>query len=214
MATKAKETTITIEPLNEATAHVRIVGTAPLMMHAFWKKAELEMRHREGGKSKSKKDARDFEAEAEQAKHKSSDGWVGFPASAFRAALISACRLAGVKMTQAKLGIHVEADGIDAIDFSPLVKLYSEEEPQTPIMAVRNADLSVDLRCRPVWSPGKWSFNLRVRFDKSFISANGLINLLSRAGKQVGIGEGRPDSKKSGGLGYGLFTIDTITIEE
>jgi hypothetical protein len=31
--------------------------------------------------------------------------------------------------------------------------------------------------------------------------------LLQRAGMQVGIGEGRPDSKRSVGQGWGLFTV-------
>lgn len=39
-----------------------------------------------------------------------------------------------------------------------------------------------------------------------------MVNLLSRAGLQVGIGEGRPDSKKSAGMGYGLFTVDVAAV--
>jgi len=35
-----------------------------------------------------------------------------------------------------------------------------------------------------------------------------LTNLLARAGLQVGIGEGRPDSKNSAGMGWGLFQIE------
>ena len=35
-----------------------------------------------------------------------------------------------------------------------------------------------------------------------------IVNLISRVGMQVGIGEGRPDSKQSAGLGFGLFEID------
>ena len=37
-----------------------------------------------------------------------------------------------------------------------------------------------------------------------------VINLLTRAGQQVGVGEGRPYSKSSNGLGYGLFTIKSV----
>jgi Fur family ferric uptake transcriptional regulator len=36
-----------------------------------------------------------------------------------------------------------------------------------------------------------------------------IVNLLYRAGTQCGIGEGRPDSSSSNGLGWGLFEIDT-----
>jgi hypothetical protein len=34
-----------------------------------------------------------------------------------------------------------------------------------------------------------------------------IANLIARVGLQVGIGEGRPDSKQSAGLGFGLFEI-------
>jgi len=33
------------------------------------------------------------------------------------------------------------------------------------------------------------------------------VNLIARAGEQVGIGEGRPYSKQSNGLGYGIFKV-------
>jgi hypothetical protein len=39
------------------------------------------------------------------------------------------------------------------------------------------------------------------------LSDTDVVNLISRVGLQVGIGEGRPDSKQSAGLGYGLFEI-------
>ena len=32
-------------------------------------------------------------------------------------------------------------------------------------------------------------------------------NLIARVGMQVGVGEGRPDSKQSAGLGFGLFDV-------
>jgi len=35
-----------------------------------------------------------------------------------------------------------------------------------------------------------------------------VVNLIARVGMQVGIGEGRPDSKASAGLGFGLFEIE------
>jgi hypothetical protein len=34
-----------------------------------------------------------------------------------------------------------------------------------------------------------------------------VTNLMQRVGLQVGIGEGRPDSRESAGLGWGTFAI-------
>ena len=53
----------------------------------------------------------------------------------------------------------------------------------------------------------EWSALLRIRFDEGMLSETDMVNLISRVGIQVGIGEGRPFSKKSGGLGFGLFEI-------
>jgi hypothetical protein len=38
-------------------------------------------------------------------------------------------------------------------------------------------------------------------------SLDDISNLLMRVGLQVGLGEGRPDSKKSAGMGWGTFEI-------
>jgi hypothetical protein len=40
------------------------------------------------------------------------------------------------------------------------------------------------------------------------------VNLLDRAGQQVGIGAGRPFSKKSVGQGWGTFSVDQQAEEE
>ena len=73
-------------------------------------------------------------------------------------------------------------------------------------MAVRNDDGSADVRCRPMWDPG-WTATVRLRFDADQIDAASVVNLLDRAGAQVGIGEGRNDSRRSAGLGWGSFEV-------
>src|SRR6185295_18232840 len=110
----------------------------------------------------------------------------------------------GFKMTLAKLSLFIEADGLDIKDGTPLVRLVGE--PEQSIMAVRNASGVADLRCRPLWR--EWSAVVRIRFDEDQFSATDVVNLLNRVGQQVGIGEGRPDSRESCGLGYGLFRLE------
>mgnify|MGYP000574967647 FL=1 len=72
-------------------------------------------------------------------------------------------------------------------------------------MAVRNATGVADLRVRPMWR--EWSCVLRVTYDEDQFSLQDVTNLLVRVGTQVGIGEGRPDSRQSAGLGWGLFRL-------
>jgi hypothetical protein len=184
----------------------KIVGTAPYMQARFSEKAKNAMRekHEAGSVSKKgrKREARDFDDDYQQAMHKSTQGWCGVPAGAFRAAAISACRLVGFKMTMAKLSLFIEADGFDEIDGTPLVRIHGE--PEKTEMMVRNATGVADIRVRPLWRD--WTCDLRVRFDCDQFTRLDVANLLLRVGMQVGVGEGRPDSKSSNGLGFGLFT--------
>lgn len=192
---------------NLQTAQFKLIGTSPFVQLRFSQKAMDAMadKMKAGSVSKGKKvrSARDFADDFEQAKHISTEGWCGIPAGAFRAGMISACRLIGFRMTLAKLSVFVEADGLDKVDGVPLVKIHGTPEPNT--MAVRNATGVADLRCRPMWK--EWSVDLRVRYDADQFSLEDVSNLLSRVGQQVGIGEGRHDSRMSSGLGWGCFRL-------
>ena len=186
-----------------------IVGTAPLVINAFSRKALDKMKQAQLAGSQAKKggkrEAKDFQAAYEGAKHISEEGWCGIPATSFRAAMISACRLVGFKMTHAKLGIYIQADGYDVIDGTALVRI-TKGEPRYVEHAVRNATGVADIRARPMWNVG-WESVVRIRYDSDMFCGLDVANLLSRVGMQVGIGEGRPDSKDSCGLGWGLFDI-------
>lgn len=201
---------ITIAPPNFQRAAIRIRGTTPYVQHNFSQKArgQIEATQREGSRSRKgkKRDARDFESDYEAAKHISSEGWCGIPATAFRNALISACRLVDFAMTRAKLSIFVDpVDGYDLDGRTPLIRIIGEPEPPGDPEPVRNASGVVDLRMRPMWR--QWEAIVPLRWDADQFSPADVINLFARAGMQVGIGEGRPDSPKSNGLGNGLWEI-------
>lgn len=199
--------TLTVKAPNFQILEVKIAGTSPYMQHAFPQKVRemLKAKHEAGSTAakKKNKEARDFAADCEGAKHYSTDGWIGIPAPAFRNALISACRVVGFAMTRAKLSLFCEADGFDKADGTGLVRIHGE--PEETVLPVRNETGVVDLRARPMWR--EWSATLRIRYDADQFTATDVLNLILRAGQQVGIGEGRPDSKKSAGLGYGMFTV-------
>jgi len=209
---KTKTTSLAVPAPRFRTLAIEIEGTAPYMQARFSAKAMQAMKAKmeAGGTSRSKKkrEARDFEEDFLQAQHISEDGWNGIPAAAFRNASIDACRMVGFKMTHAKMSIFIEADGLDKIDGTPLVQIIGDPPEQTEL-AVRNATGVADIRVRPMWR--KWGAILRVRFDEGQFTDEDVVNLLLRAGQQVGVGEGRPYSKKSNGLGYGLFNVKTVT---
>lgn len=201
---------VTISPPKFQTISLTLIGTAPFMQARFSAKAMQAMKTKmEAGstaKKGQKREPRDFEDDFKQAQHISSEGWVGVPAAAIRNACIDVCRMVGFKMTHAKMSIFCEADGLDKIDGVPLVRLDAPE-PERVDMATRNATGVADIRVRPMWRD--WKLHVRLRFDADQFTANDVVNLIARAGEQVGLGEGRPFSKQSNGLGYGTFRVAT-----
>ena len=200
--------TVVITPPDFRHLAVDIRGTTPLVVNRFSAKAmEIMRQTQEAGstaRSRKTREAKDFDALFEGAKHVSDDGWEGIHAAAFRNAAISACRACGFKMTHAKLAFMVMADGFDRVDGAPLVRL-TEGVAEQWVAPTRNATGVIDLRCRPMYR--EWGATLRIRYDAGMLTDGDVVNLIARVGMQVGVGEGRPDSKQSAGLGFGLFDV-------
>jgi hypothetical protein len=53
----------------------------------------------------------------------------------------------------------------------------------------------------------QWAANVLFQYDGDQFNASDVTNLLMRVGVQVGVLEGRPDSKKSNGCGWGTFRL-------
>ena len=99
--------------------------------------------------------------------------------------------------------LQSNAEEVTGFDGTPLV-FFSHGAPHPFESYARNETGVVDLRNRPMWDAG-WKALLRIRYDADMFNAADVVNLLDRAGGQVGIGEGRPDSPRSNGMGWGLF---------
>jgi len=205
----SREKHIAIPAPNFQLAEFAVVGTAPLVGNKFSARAMADMKAtQEAGsvaKKGKKREPKDFKACYESAIHKFADGTCGIPAPAFRNAMISACKMCGFHMTKAKMAVFVVADGEDCEDGTPLVRI-TKGKPKYAEHFVRNDNGTCDIRPRPMWAEG-WEAKVRVKFDADQFSLDDVANLLARAGMQVGIGAGRPDSKDSNGMGWGLFSI-------
>lgn len=193
------------------TVIITIKGTSPLLQCAFPQKAQNEIREKHslgdiGTQNKRKrKDPRDFIAEYEGSMHHAigKKGVVGVPCSAFRSAMISACRIVGFMMTKAKLSVFVPPVEYDSVDGTPLVPIIGK--PEKHEMMGRNDDGGVNLRVRAIFRD--WKINLPIMFDEDQFTLADIVNLLAHAGMKVGIGDGRHDSKNSNGMGMGCFEI-------
>jgi len=202
-----KSNAVAVRPLNFQSVVLHLTGTSPYVQHKFSQKAkELIIEAQESGaraRSKRTREPKDFEQTYRESMHVSREGWIGIPAAAFRDAAISACRTIGYKMTHAKLALFVRPDGYDVEDGTPLVRIQGE--PRRHIAPVRNENGTADIRCRPMWE--QWTADVTIEFDADMFSESDVLNLMTRAGRQVGIGEGRADSRKTAGLGWGFFSV-------
>jgi hypothetical protein len=205
---QTKNVGVTIKAPAFQTAVFELIGTAPLVIHRFSAKTKLQMKQKmETGKSaSSKKDrtAKDTDELYDEAKYVSKEGWEGFHAAAMRNAMISACRLVSFKMTLAKLSVFIEADGWDKEEPQiPLVKIIGKSEKLESIANVETGQPYVCVRA--IYH--NWRANVKIRWDADQFTIQDISNLVSRVGMQVGLCEGRPDSKNSAGMGWGLFKL-------
>ena len=206
-AAKPKESVV-VRPPKFKTVEWEIKGTAPLVVHRFLKKIKEQMKQKmETGKaasSKKNREAKLTDDSFQESRYISKDGWDGIHASAMRCAMISACRLVGYKMTLAKLSVFVIADGWDKEEPQiPLIRIYGNPTKQEDVARVETGQPYVTVRA----AYHDWSAKVKIRWDEDQFTEDDITNLLMRVGMQVGLCEGRPDSKNSAGMGWGLFDV-------
>lgn len=203
------ETRVVITPPKMARATVKISGTAPYIQNRFSSDNRDKMLavQKEGSGAKRTRKAKapkDFEKIFRASMHVSQKGWCGIPATALRNAMIDACRLTEMDMVRAKMCIFIVPQGLDAENLEPLVRIVGE--PRMHIERVKVGMAQTDLASRALFE--KWESSFDIEWDDDVFKAQDVMNLLARAGWQVGIGAGRPLSKMSGGTGKGTFKVD------
>jgi hypothetical protein len=197
-----------VTPPNFGRAEFDIAGTTVLVIHRFSAKTKAEMEQKmatgKPASSRKNREPKDVTEIYNEARYRSADGWDGFNASGLRKAMISACRLVGLKMVLAKMSVFIEADGRDATEPQiPLIRIYGEPVMQKDMARVETGQPYVTVR--PAYHD--WKARVHVRWDADQFTLTDIANLLMRVGLQVGIGEGRPDSKNSAGMDWGLFEV-------
>ena len=193
---------ITLHRIERETINVRLTGTAPLIVHRFDEKAKQMMLDAQQTKTRAKKEAKDPVALFEASKYILADGRDGFPAVAFKAATVGACRLFdGISMVTAKQMIRVIGYGPDQ-----LVPLILEGPPIMREDTVRVGMGTADLRYRAQYT--EWSVDLQIQYVPSQISLDSICSLVD-AGGIGGVGEWRPSSPKGATGSYGTWAVLT-----
>lgn len=195
---------ITLRRIGTETIIVPIIGVTPLIVHAWSEKARKAMLDKQQGKP-TQKQIRDPEADYMSSRYFMPDGTDGFPATAFKSAIVNACTLFdSMTKVAAKQSIFVHGTGPDQ-----LVKINGE--PHMREDQVRIGQGTTDLRYRACFE--KWGADLLVRYVTSAITQESVLALIDAAGLG-GVGEWRPSAPKSYTGTYGQFEIDDAAFEE
>lgn len=209
--TPQREVTQVIVPApNMGLIHIPIVGTAPFVSNKFSDKAKramLQEMQKTAAEKTSKKTRvpKDLDAEAQGSLHIDVENEkYGIPAMGIKAAMVRACKLVGIEMVTAKMCLEVVPDGYN--DNGEPIFHITKGRPHRIDTHVKNANKSSDIRGRSMFDPG-WEAIVTIRYDADFIREEYVVNLLQRAGLQVGIGAGRQFSTNSVGMGWGGFEV-------
>ena len=207
------EAIIRIEGIERRTISLWIAGTQ-LLTNRFGGAALAEMKRKQEagslpkGQKKSTKAAKKFDDLFESAKYTAHEGWCGIKCIALRNAMIAAAPLLGLSSVLANLSIWILADGYDRDDGSPLLEIHCASEPEQFLAPAQNTFRGgkkvIDLRIRPLWN--NWRINPKIEFNAKVFTEQEIGNLLNHAGL-IGIGDGRPGSPNSNGIGMGMFEV-------
>lgn len=218
--TKRKDAAVSIPRLNIEIVELRLVGTSPLITHAWDGKQKQMMRDKQGKKAKQARGARvpahdfvgalywfnsrnrpgsppDLPKDPDEAMLLAEDavaaGRFGFPTIGFKSAAVTGAGFVdGITKVSARGAFHVVGE-------------YTElETPHPPVMRedmVRVGMGSADLRYRPMFE--EWATTLTIELNTSAMSIEQMINLFNVGGFAAGVGDWRPE--KNGP--HGRFTV-------
>jgi hypothetical protein len=176
---------------------VVLVGTAPILFHR-WDDASVERKARAARNSQSRKSD-----DVESYVYRTSDGEIGVPGRNFEACLREAGRSLPDPRSPRKSARELVQSAIQIEPFlASLGRTHWDAVDVQRAVVQRNA-IS---RARPMFREG-WS----VTFDvvvlaAEYIDAAWLHDLISRAGRFIGLGDFRPD--------YGRFRMHSFRIKE
>lgn len=206
-AVAGTEPAVDLIRLKDRVLLIPIAGLTPVIPHKWSEKSKRMMPgHPDADTVKTKKGVRDPEQEAESCVYRLDDGRPAMPATAFKAAIVGACRFFDKpSMAECKQLIFVEGEGPDqlvAIEGEPLLR---EDTP-------RNSNGSADLRYRYAFQ--NWRATLRVKFVLTSITPSSVVTLVDAAGRG-GVGDWRPSAPKSYTGTFGTWRVDeTRDVEE
>lgn len=192
-----KKNTVEIKQFEIREVTIPITGISPLIVNKFSNKAIQMIIDKQTGVAKNKKhDIKDPQADFENAKHYSTQGWEGFPAAGFKAAMIRGAKMIGMVMKDTQTSFFVKADDEE----TQLTRIYGDSRMRQDMVRVGMG--AADVRFRPEYV--EWSANLTIEFNEGVLSLDQIYQLVKAAGYGCGVGEMRPEKGK---FNYGRFAL-------
>lgn len=195
MATKTA--TAELQKIKVETATITVKGLSPLIMHRWSEKARKEMLDKQMKKT-VKKGAKSPEEQYEASIYKLDDGKLGFPADAFKKAMIRGAKQLGLKMTDARTCFFVHGQYCTRDD-RELVPISGDIQPREDMVRLNGATADIRFRGQVVG----WSADLNISYNSSITSFDQIVNMLHAAGYGVGVGEWRPEKDGT----FGRFEV-------
>jgi hypothetical protein len=200
----SKSTAIELPPLALETVEIPLIGTSPLIVHAWSEKALRAMADKQQKRATKGREAKDPRADfigslywlTERPETPTDEDIAsarfGIPGVAFKSAAVTACTSTGsVTKVAARQAFHVEGEMVEIIGPPPAMR----ED------VCRVGMGTADLRYRGQFDP--WGVKVRVQINTAVISAEQVVTLFNLAGFAVGVCEWRPE--RDGG--YGRFRV-------
>ncbi len=173
---------------------IQLEGITPLICHRKSEKLKKELEDKHAGKGKKMREVRNPQQEFEASLYPHPDGGYGFPAIAFKQAVIRAAKYyPEFDMTQMRGAFHV---------LDELVKIKGGKPTMRSDFV--NVQGKLDMRYRGMF--GKWEVELTVKYIEGMVTKEQIVNLFEAAGTIAGVGEWRPTSPKSTG-NFGMFKV-------
>lgn len=191
-------------------------GETGLIVHKWTEKAINEILDKQLKRAKGERKPKDPQAEFLASMYRFPDGRHGFPAVGFKCAAVTACTsIAGVTKIAAKQAFRVIGEAVPTKNVfagtpmtQELVPIEFDGEPEMREDPVKIGMGTTDLRYRAQYI--NWRCNLHVRFNRSVISREQLVNLFNTAGFAVGVGEWRQERNGTSGA----FHVELMSQDE
>jgi len=197
---KKVDEAIEITPIQMASVKCHLIGTSPLIMHRFPKKAWEQLLFPKGRANAAEK--------ADNLKH---DPLNEFRESVYRnrdARQGAAIHLPSGAFTKAIASAALDLPGATKAQILRLVSVKSTQinlygVPQMFMAMTRSSDIArtPDVRTRAVFP--SWACEIDIGFVSTLVKQNQVVNLFAAAGVIVGLGDWRPQK----GGAYGRFDI-------